>query len=314
MNELAFVIKKGAVMSWLKIACLAAAMLVTKLALAQTDGSPDAGPADAGIILAPATLPSSSIMAPQINTEKTLPSVVVPNKTPPADYVPPKMLMEFDEMKNRFNSLNARYDLLKNDFDRLKLSFAGADERLKKLEAENNQIADVGMALSFGGGGNPPALLKLQADLKNWLALFYYLGKGGGASMNLTLKIRRVRLLVFGFGVMVYGDNKDVLSTRWLRRKTDMVFPFGIDVQVWKNLTAGFHLTMFVANPVAIAQAAAEAGEDTAKSSKVDLNELEVDLEASGSEIVDSSEKVISRAFSDGFKSPRMEFSVTWKF
>lgn len=232
-------------------------------------------------------------------------------KAPDAMPGPPTASEQFEELKNRVTALARQNDLLKEELGVMGNRLAGIEGRLSLLEEDSRyKLAAAGFGLSFAAG-SPSAAFKMQGNLKGFSA-FYYVCIGGGIAWSMVIYINRVRVSPLGVGLMVYQDSGNAFTSRWLKRSLDMVFPFGVDVRVWRGITVGMQITWFIPNPIDIAIAGKNAGQSSIDNaaSPTSVNSAK---EASDQALNDS-EETVSRALGDALKNPRFEFLAKWSF
>jgi hypothetical protein len=259
-------------------------------------------PTDAGA----ADLPPSTDAVPA-DSQPVIP--VAPLAVAPE---PPVSSKQFKELDDRVMVLSRSNFLLKADLAALKITVASLEDRFSALEEDGRyKFAAVGLGLSFKTGSGSAAVFKIQGNIGGFSG-FYYAGTGGGVAWSMVIHRGRVRISPFGFGLMVYQDPGNAFTSCWLRRSVDMVLPLGVDVRIWKGITVGAQIVWFLPNPVDVASASKDAGKSSANNANSTLSMSS--LTDVPDKALNDSGDVISRAFGDAFKSPRLELTATWSF
>ena len=279
----------------------------SSMVLAEELKTPD--PTNAGA----AGLPPSIDVAP-VDSQSVAPKTepVVPAAAPAEAPKPSVDLKQFKELDDRVADLARKNYLLKVDIDEQKKTVALLEGRLSVLEDDSRyKSIAVGFGLSFKTDSGSAVAFKIQGNLGGFTG-FYYAGMGGGMAWSMVVHVKRVRISPFGFGLMIYQDPENAFTSRWLERSVDMVLPIGVDVRVWKGVTVGAQIVWFIPNPVDVASASKNSG----KSSANNANPTSGTSFLTGvpDKALNDSGDVVSRAFGDAFKSPRLELDFKWSF
>ncbi len=265
----------------------------------------DAGAAD--------LLPSSDATSDATSSDLQPVAPAAPPAVAPEPSVSSK---QFKELDDRVMVLSRSNLLLKADLAVQKMMVASLEDRFSALESVieedgSYKFAAVGLGLSFKTAGGSVAALKIQGNLGGFSG-FYYVGTGGGVAWSMVIHSGRVRISPLGFGLMVYQDPKNAFTSCWLKRSVDMVLPFSVDVRVWEGITVGAQIAWFIPNPVDVAIASKDAGKSSVENANPTLDMRSL-TDVPNNALNDSGD-VISRAFGDAFKGPRLEFGAKWTF